>query len=191
MSKWFRVFGFLGLSMFSFAAKAELIHCASEGYQYNSCAVGGYADSIYLVRQTSRTQCVEDQNWGFDNNRNAIWVTNGCSGDFEVNSEYDRGGRGGYPGYPDDPWRRRRDPRYPGYPDYGRDQTEQIQCNSQNYRYNTCSTRSRGRIVAIQLIRQLSKTRCEYGRTYGVSGSYIWVDKGCRGDFAIRVRNRY
>lgn len=179
MSRWFHFFGFLGLSLFSFAAKAELIHCASDGYRSNSCAINGYAGSVYLVRQTSRTNCIEGQNWGFDNN--SIWVSGGCSGDFEVISEYDRGDRGGYPGYPDDPWRRR----------YGRDRTEQIQCNSQGYRYNTCATRSRGRIVTIQLIRQLSKTRCVYGRTYGVSGNSIWVDQGCRGDFAVRVRGGY
>lgn len=189
MLKWIQVFGFLGLSLFSFAAKAELVHCASNGYRYNSCAINGYADTAYLVRQTSRTNCVEGQNWGFDNN--SIWVSDGCSGDFEVISEYDRGDRGGYPGYPDDPWRGRRDPRYPGYPGYGRDRTEQIQCNSQGYRYNTCATRSRGRIVTIQLIRQLSRTKCEYGRTYGVSGNYIWVDQGCRGDFAVRIRGGY
>ncbi len=179
MSKWFQVFGFLGLSIFSFAAKAELIHCASEGYRYKNCAISSYAESVYLVRQTSRTNCVEGQNWGFD--QNVIWVRDGCAGDFEVYSDYDRG---------DDPWRRRRDPRYPGYPDYWKDRTEQIQCLSQKYRYNTCTTRSRGRIVGIQLIRQLSKTRCDYGRTFGVSGNYIWVDRGCSGNFAIRIRSR-
>ena len=184
MLKWIQILVFLGLGLFSLASKAEVIHCASEGYRYNTCSTYGYADMAYLVRQTSSTNCVEGQNWGFENG--AIWVDNGCSGDFEVISS-DRGGRRGYPG---DRWGRR-PPRYPGYPDRGYDHYEQISCASNSYRYNTCATRGGGRIVSIQLIRQVSRTTCIYGQNYGATQDYVWVNNGCRGDFQIRMRGGY
>lgn len=35
-----------------------------------------------LVNQLSRADCIEDETWGYD--RNGIWVSNGCRGEFAV-----------------------------------------------------------------------------------------------------------
>jgi hypothetical protein len=37
----------------------------------------------------------------------------------------------------------------------------------------------------VRLIRQLSKAPCVQGRTWGYSSNRIWVDDGCRAEFAI------
>ncbi|HEY8271136.1 MAG TPA: DUF3011 domain-containing protein [Pseudobdellovibrionaceae bacterium] len=62
----------------------ESINCASSGYRFNSCypASGLRIRSAQLSRQDSRTQCVEGNTWGYDNNR--IWVDKGCRGEFRV-----------------------------------------------------------------------------------------------------------
>ena len=35
---------------------------------------------VRLVRQTSKSPCVQGRSWGYDRNR--IWVDRGCEGDF-------------------------------------------------------------------------------------------------------------
>ena len=40
----------------------------------------------------------------------------------------------------------------------------------------------------VGLSRQLSHTACVEGRSWGVSGNHIWVDRGCRADFLITER---
>ena len=37
---------------------------------------------VRLVRQVSNTQCIEGRNWGYD--RNGIWVSGGCRGEFQT-----------------------------------------------------------------------------------------------------------
>lgn len=57
----------------------------------------------------------------------------------------------------------------------------QITCESNDYGYNTCYIPGRYRYV--DLAYELSRTSC-FGR-WGVRGSYIWVDDGCRAVFDI------
>ena len=35
------------------------------------------------------------------------------------------------------------------------------------------------------MVRQLSQTPCVQGRSWGTRGNQVWVDKGCRAEFAI------
>lgn len=58
-----------------------------------------------------------------------------------------------------------------------------IRCESQNNRERTCPTGFRGRVA---LVRQLSGSACIEGQTWGQRGGSIWVDRGCRGEFAQR-----
>ncbi len=60
--------------------------------------------------------------------------------------------------------------------------TRTIRCESVNGRYVTCMTDTSG---GVTLKRQLSDTRCVENRTWGVNDRGIWVDKGCRGVFAV------
>jgi hypothetical protein len=65
-------------------AYEEFISCASSKYRFNSCypANGLRIRYAQLSRQDSRSQCLEGDSWGYDNNR--IWVDKGCRGEFRV-----------------------------------------------------------------------------------------------------------
>ncbi len=67
-------------------------------------------------------------------------------------------------------------------PQYGQDGYggQVIRCESANNRYRECAMETRG---GVQLVRQLSSTRCEEGRNWGYGRGGIWVDRGCRGEF--------
>ncbi|WP_256775482.1 MULTISPECIES: DUF3011 domain-containing protein [unclassified Stenotrophomonas] len=55
-----------------------------------------------------------------------------------------------------------------------------IRCESQNNRERACPTRWRN----ATLVRQISGTACVQGQTWGVRNGAIWVNRGCRGEFA-------
>lgn len=57
-----------------------------------------------------------------------------------------------------------------------------LTCQSEDDRREECALRGPGRA---QVRRQLSETRCEPGQTFGVEGSTLWVDDGCRAEFEI------
>ncbi|WP_449467504.1 DUF3011 domain-containing protein [Stenotrophomonas humi] len=56
-----------------------------------------------------------------------------------------------------------------------------IRCESNKNRQQTCRTGWRRDAV---LVRQLSDTRCVEGRNWGSNNGTIWVNGGCRGEFA-------
>jgi len=60
-----------------------------------------------------------------------------------------------------------------------------IRCESQDGRYHECRYDGLG---SIALTRQISGTRCVEGQTWGVRGNVIWVDDGCRAEFAVWQR---
>jgi hypothetical protein len=66
-------------------------------------------------------------------------------------------------------------------------QSQIISCSSDNMRRNYCAADVRG---GVQLVRQRSDAPCVFNRTWGfVNGRGIWVDRGCRADFAITRPN--
>jgi hypothetical protein len=88
--------------------------------------------------------------------RDHIWVDRGCRAEFEVRV------RGG------------------GNPD-----RERIQCDSNDHRYRFCESEF-DVVTDVDLIRQDSSARCVEGESYGIDRNGIWVDRGCRGLFAVR-----
>lgn len=59
-----------------------------------------------------------------------------------------------------------------------------IVCESQSNRRNHCPADTR---LGLDLIRQLSDAPCVRNRTWGEDRDGIWVDQGCRAEFAVRV----
>ena len=57
-----------------------------------------------------------------------------------------------------------------------------VLCESQDGRYHECRMPSDARRV--QLVRQISDTQCVEGRNWGQRGGRVWVDRGCRAEFA-------
>lgn len=63
------------------AVRRTTIYCASENGLFMQCPID-VPNSVRLTRQESRTRCVEDQNWGWD--EQGVWVNQGCRAQFVV-----------------------------------------------------------------------------------------------------------
>lgn len=59
-----------------------------------------------------------------------------------------------------------------------------VRCSSHNYRMTRC--RVNGRIQSVRLVRRTSFAPCVAGRTFGATTRYIWVSRGCSGQFLVR-----
>lgn len=140
---------------------AQIVRCDSNDGRYRTCAVprGGY---VRLVRQISKTRCVEGHNWGSE--RGAIWVDRGCRAEFEVGG---RGGGWGGGGGWDGGW------------NGGHDNGQIFRCDSNDRRTHYCEVDAR----RVSLVRQVSKTPCIEGRTWGRDRRGVWVTEGCRAEF--------
>lgn len=143
-----------------------VFRCESRDGRQNFCR----ADTrgrVVLVEQVSNNPCIEGRTWG--TNGNGIWVNQGCRGNFAV--VYGGRGGGGNRGLPDP---------YPAY-DAPRG-SYAIRCESRDSDYRHCRVRVRG---AVEIQRQLSDARCDYGRTWGYDRNGVWVNGGCRADFVV------
>jgi hypothetical protein len=60
-----------------------------------------------------------------------------------------------------------------------------VRCESTDGRYRECSLDGIGRI---SLTRQFSDTNCVLGKNWGFRDGVVWVDEGCRGEFALVER---
>ena len=64
----------------------------------------------------------------------------------------------------------------------------ELTCESIGYRYRYCNADTDGRV---SLVRELSTGNlCQQGRGWGYDNNGIWVDRGCRGVFRVRPRQR-
>jgi hypothetical protein len=96
------------------------------------------------------------QGYSWGFDRGGVWVDRGCRADFAVDSYQYRGPAPGSVGT--------------------------ISCSSDDGRRHYCPAESQGRI---RLSRQRSESPCQEGYSWGSDGRGVWVDHGCRADFAI------
>ena len=134
------------------------IRCDSNSNRQQVCNTGWR--SAVLVRQISDTRCVEGRNWG--SNNGSVWVNGGCRAEFAEG----RGGWGGGPGN--------------GNGQGGWNGNRTIRCDSNSNRHVVCNTGWRSAV----LVRQISDTRCVEGRNWGSNNGTVWVNGGCRAEFA-------
>jgi hypothetical protein len=57
-----------------------------------------------------------------------------------------------------------------------------VRCESRDYRHAYCPVPTYG---DVQLRFERSRSACYYGRSWGYDHRGIWVDRGCRADFAV------
>lgn len=131
------------------------LRCESSDGRTRECAVDA-SGGARLLRQLSRTPCVEGDTWG--RTRGSIWVTQGCRGEFLAVSN----GRG----------------EYGGRLSNGRS----LRCGSDSGRWTHCAVDTRR---GVELARQLSRSACIRGQSWGIDGSGIWVSGGCRAEFHV------
>ncbi len=67
------------------------------------------------------------------------------------------------------------------------DQRVNVNCSSHDDRYERCYVG--GDIRDVRLYRQNSNSACIEGRSWGYDRDSIWVDRGCRGEFEVRLSN--
>lgn len=139
-----------------------LIVCESRGRESFCPAETRYG--VTLLRELSRGNCVQGRTWG--TRRDGIWVSGGCAAEFEIGSQ----APGNDSGFGGSGWS--------GDPNYNR----AVICESINERYSRCAVDTRG---GVELSRQLSRGACVAGQTWGYENGFIWVDRGCRGEFEI------
>lgn len=65
-----------------------------------------------------------------------------------------------------------------------------IQCESRGYRMTKCRLGERGQIRSVRLVQRTSFAPCVAGRTFGATNRYIWVSRGCGGNFLVRFNRR-
>ncbi|BDU16750.1 DUF3011 domain-containing protein [Lysobacter auxotrophicus] len=61
-----------------------------------------------------------------------------------------------------------------------RELPREVTCESRDHRQTECDMDTRG---DVRMVRQLSDTRCEQGRNWGLNRHSIWVSDGCRAVF--------
>ena len=61
----------------------------------------------------------------------------------------------------------------------------EIQCDSVDYKAASCD--AGGVVIDVTLTKQYSTAKCVEGRTFGSSGSTIWVEYGCRAKFTVVI----
>jgi hypothetical protein len=57
-----------------------------------------------------------------------------------------------------------------------------VRCESREYRDNYCPVNTRG---GVRLLRQISRSACWEGESWGVDRRGIWVTQGCAADFEV------
>ena len=163
-----------------------LVRCESTDQRYRRCRAdtdGG----VQLYRQLSKNACRYRETWGYD--RRGVWVDQGCRGDFQLHA-----GRSGGDGAPKD-----NDHTAAAVvggavalgvvgallADKDKDQNERrpawtVRCESDgDHQHCRADTRS-----GVRLYRQLSRSSCQYNETWGYDRRGVWVDQGCRAEFA-------
>lgn len=139
----------------------DTVRCDSNDNRYRQCPIDGRR--IVLVRQHSKTACVEGRNWG--TGRGYVWVNGGCRAEFA--GGYGGGGWGGGNG---------------GGQGGGWGSGQTLYCGSDNHRQQRCNVTVRR---DARLVRQASKAACVEGRSWGWDRNGVWVSNGCRGEFQV------
>lgn len=160
--------------------QSRTIVCESQDGDTRECATGFRRPAV-LVENISSTRCVEGSNWG-NTNRGTVWVRDGCRANFAEagGPGFPGGPGGGIPVGPGGPGGSGGPGGWGGSGGWG-GQGELVRCESDNGRYRECRIPGRSQI---QLVRQLSDSACVEGRSWGVRGDRVWVNRGCRGEFS-------
>ena len=204
------------VASFGFAPAAHaqsVVRCESRSNDRTWCVTDTRA-GVRINRQLSSQGCWEGQTWGHSGR--GIWVANGCRADFTVyggararssssgenvalgllalgvvaavaNNNNRDNVRYNDNRYSDDgDWDgRNRGNNYGYYSDYGAP-VRTIICESVDGRRTYCEYPIRR--ADVQLYRQLSRSNCQYGYSWGWDRRGIWTSNGCRGEFGIYPR---
>ena len=141
---------------------AGTLRCESRNNKIQRCNVR--TDNRVDLLRVIGGRCSKGRDWGFTANQ--IWVSGGCRAEFG----YGYANNGGYP---------------TPLPQPVDDYAGTLRCESWSYKYQQCNVPTNNRV---ELTRKIAG-KCNAGRQWGYTADYIWVDKGCRAEFAYGYRN--
>jgi hypothetical protein len=137
-------------------ARGTLVRCESLANRVQHCPADT-GHGVRLTRLLSISDCVENLDWGYD--ETGIWTARGCRAEFRV-------------GFADAPG-----------PASSMDvRSKKLVCASDDRRWKRCEVAVDN---GVDLLRQLSRTRCVKEANWGWDRAGIWVDKGCRAEFGV------
>ena len=137
---------------------------ASAGPQYVKCESNSAGrkhcpaftqSGVQIIRQLSKSQCIQHSTWGYD--RNSVWVSQGCRAEFQVGANAKA---------------TIEDKLGP----------QSVRCESDRGRERRCEV---GVWQGARLTRQLSKSPCVQGHSWGWDQRGVWVSRGCRAEFTV------
>lgn len=131
--------------------------CESQKGERHICPADTHR-GVTLTRQLSATKCVQGDNWGFDDERELVWVDHGCRAEFIMGSNT----------APKDA---------PAVLD------ARVVCESNDNKRKNCRADTS---AGVQIVKHLSDSPCGFDREWGYDASGIWVTKGCRAEFVVR-----
>lgn len=137
------------------AHPAQVVRCESPRGAHNECRVD-VRGGVRVLRQLSSAPCVAGRSWG--HGRGVIWVSQGCRADFAIGTGSGDGG--------DDT-------------DMG---ARTIRCESQDGQPQRCDVMG---LRNARMLRQLSRSPCVEGRSWGWDRNGVWVGEGCRAEFSV------
>jgi hypothetical protein len=138
--------------------RGALVRCESRANRVEHCPAET-RHGVRLTRLLSTSDCVENQDWGYD--ETGIWTARGCRAEFRVGAA-EASGRAAVA--PVDA------------------QSKKLVCASDDRQRKRCEVAVDN---GVDLLRQLSRTRCVKETNWGWDSEGIWVDKGCRAEFGV------
>ena len=139
---------------------ATLVRCESINNTRQTCKVDARGRMVVINQQLSDNPCILGRTWNVSDDRDEIWVDNGCRAEFQVGGSTVANAA------------------------FGRS----IICESQNNTKTRCAVDTS---YGVQLARQISQSGCVRGTDWGFDENGVWVDNGCRAEFALGGDQRY
>jgi hypothetical protein len=111
---------------------------------------------VEIARQLSKAACVEGVSWGAT--ADTLWVDEGCRAEFVLGAAHQA-------------------------PPNNQTLEQLVVCESHEGKKKQCAADTS---AGVQLVRQLSASACNFGKEWGWDRGGVWVNKGCRAEFAVR-----
>lgn len=177
------------------ASAQDSVRCDSSPGVYNYCRVDT-GPGVSVLRQHSRHPCFEGDTWGYD--RRGVWVANGCRATFHigpppaaapdetadaaVGAKLALGllGRNGEAGPASPP-----PADVIAGPGQGPAPARMLRCESDDYAFKRCPAIVKSYVELSNQRSSGPRGVCTFNKSWGYDRTGIWVDAGCRADFAI------
>lgn len=145
------------------AGRTTRITCESRGTDREECPIAQGA-RVRLVRQISQSPCRLNDTYG--TGQGYLWVAQGCRAEFEVTEPAAA-------------------PVTVPQPAGGAAATSTITCQSIGNTLRQCPIPEG---ASVRLVRQASTSACRERETWGTGATFIWVNRGCAGEFEVTRR---